>query len=120
LGGVEHDLVLAQSLGASIAALVSPSGSMEPVTLLDGTPAWFEPDQLPAPSLTFTSDGVAVSILGDGLDADDLITAAAMLAPAPRTWNGLLTEDIEIAPDGTVPPGGQLDLCGTPVLSVTQ
>jgi len=120
LGGVDHAVVLAQSLGASIAALGSPTGPMEPVTLADGTPAWFEPDSLPSPRLSFARDGVAVWMWGDGLNANDMIAAATLLAPAPGTWDSLLSDDAEIAPTGTVPPGGQPDLCGTPTLTITQ
>ncbi len=118
LDGVAHPVVLGQSIGASIAAIGSPMGPMEPVTLLDGTPAWFEPDSGPAPRLSFTRDGVAIWIWGDGLTADELVAAAALLAPAPDTWSSLLTDGAEVAPTGTVPPGGAPDLCGTPKLTI--
>lgn len=120
LDGVEHALVLGQSLDASIAALGSPMGPMEPVTLADGTPAWFEPDSVPSPRLTFAREGVVVWIWGEGLTADDMIAAAAQLAPAPAIWENLLTDGVEVEPTGTAPPGGQPDLCGPPTLSIGQ
>jgi len=118
LDGVTHDVVLGQSIGASIAALGSPAGPMQPVTLIDGTPAWFEPESYPSPRLSFARDGVAIWMWGDGLTADDLVAAASLLAPAPEAWNSLLTEGAEVAPTGTVPAGGATELCGTPTLSI--
>jgi hypothetical protein len=119
VNGAAHAVVLAQSLGASIAALGSPMGPMESVTLDDGTPAWFEPDSDPSPRLSFSRDGVAVWIWGDGLTADDMIAAATLLAPAPEVWDDLLTSGPEVAPTGTAPAGDQPDLCGVPTLSIT-
>jgi hypothetical protein len=118
--GAQHRLVLGQSDGASIAAFPGLSiGSLEPVTLSDGTPAWFESNGVPSSRLAFSRDGVAVWLWGEaGVDVDTLIAAAAQLAPAPSVWSALLGPSEASVTTNTVPAAPNSDSCGDPSLSI--
>lgn len=119
LDGETHRLVLGQTEGASIAAFPGMSiGSLEPVTLRDGTPAWFERDGVPASRLAFSRDDVAIWLWGEaGTGADVLVAAAAQLAPNPSAWTSLLGPSEPVATSSTTPtftPGG----CDNPTLTI--
>lgn len=118
--GAQHQLVLGQADGASIAAFPGLSiGSLEPVTLSDGTPAWFESNGVPSSRLAFSRDGVAVWLWGEaGVDVDTLIAAAAQLATAPSAWSALLGPSEASVTTNTVPAAPHSDSCGDPSLSI--